>query len=83
MRSGRAADSFGASLLILGTDFPHESGTIFEHTVTCIKTTAFAPATPTPPLGRPGRAAGLPAGDSCAQPLTEFLLPPSKMAHKN
>ena len=65
-----------AGHLILGTDFPHENGTIFEHTVTCIKTTAFAPETPAPPLGRPGRAAGLPAGDSGAQAPTEFLLPP-------
>ena len=47
MRSGRAAGSFGAGRLILGTDFPHENGTIFERTVTYTKTTAFAPATPT------------------------------------
>ena len=29
---------------------PYENGTIFERTVTCIKTSVVAPATPTPPL---------------------------------
>src|SRR5207247_348093 len=32
----------GAASQSWGTDFPFESGTIFEYTVTCIKTTASA-----------------------------------------
>jgi len=36
---------------IPGTDLPHENATIFERTVTCIKPSGVAPATPTPPSG--------------------------------
>ena len=38
-----AADSFGADRLVLGTDFPYETGAVFERVVSYITTSGLAP----------------------------------------
>jgi predicted TIM-barrel fold metal-dependent hydrolase len=38
-----AADSFGADRLVLGTDFPYETGAVFERAVSYITTSGLAP----------------------------------------
>ena len=38
-----AADSFGADRLVLGTDFPYETGAVFERAVSYITTSGRAP----------------------------------------
>jgi len=38
-----AADSFGAGRLVLGTDFPYETGAVFERAVSYITTSGLAP----------------------------------------
>ena len=60
-----------------------ENGTIFERTVTYIKTSGVAPGDAGPASGTLWTGSGLPAGDSGAQPLTELLLPASKITRKN
>ena len=37
------ADSFGADRLVLGTDFPYETGAVFERVVSYITTSGLAP----------------------------------------
>ena len=39
-----AAESFGASQLVLGTDFPYESGPVFRRAVDYVTTSGLAPA---------------------------------------
>jgi len=56
-----------------------ENGTIFERTVTYIKTSGVAPGDAGPASGTLWTGSGLPAGDSGAQPLTELLLPASRI----
>ena len=38
-----AADSFGPDRLVLGTDFPYETGAVFERAVSYITTSGLAP----------------------------------------
>jgi aminocarboxymuconate-semialdehyde decarboxylase len=38
-----AADSFGAGRLVRGTDFPYETGAVFERAVSYITTSGLAP----------------------------------------
>jgi aminocarboxymuconate-semialdehyde decarboxylase len=38
-----AVDSFGADRVVLGTDFPYETGTVFERAVSYITTSGLAP----------------------------------------
>lgn len=38
-----AADSFGTGCLVLGTDFPYETGAVFERAVSYITTSGLAP----------------------------------------